>query len=119
MVCVEVAGTGTTADRPVRLVGAAHDVTADRESGDRVRAVLESLAIGYLAMDADWRITYVNAQAERITGRLRDELVGGTLWEEFPATVGTVFEERYRHAADSGEAVTFEAHYPEPLDIWV
>ncbi|MDP9430061.1 MAG: SpoIIE family protein phosphatase [Actinomycetota bacterium] len=107
------------AGAPVRLVGAAHDVTAERESSNRIRAALESLAIGYLAMDADWRITYVNARAERIAGRSREELVGRTLWEQFPAAVGTVFEERYRHAAESGEAVTFEAHYPEPLNIWV
>ena len=105
--------------RPVRLVGAAHDVTAERESSGRVHAALESLAIGYLAMDADWRITYVNAQAEHITGRPRGELLGGTVWELFPAAVGTVFEDHYRRAAASGEAVTFEAHYPEPLDVWV
>jgi PAS domain S-box-containing protein len=104
---------------PARLVGAAHDVTAERESSNRIRAALESLAIGYVAVDADWRITYVNARAECITGRSREELVGRTLWEEFPAAVGTVFEERYRRAAESGEAVTFEAYYPEPLDIWV
>src|SRR5918997_915312 len=107
------------AGHPLRLVGAAHDVTAERESSERIRAALESLAIGYLAMGADWRVGYVNARAERLTGRSRDELLGRSLREAFPATVGTVFEERYRQAVRSGEAVTFEAHYPGEPDIWV
>ena len=107
------------AGNPLRLVGAAHDVTAERESSERTRAALESLAIGYLAMDTDWRVSYVNTRAERLTGRSRDELLGRSLWEAFPATVGTVFEDRYRGAVRSGEAVTFEAHYPGEPDVWV
>ncbi|SHN87908.1 PAS domain S-box-containing protein [Geodermatophilus obscurus] len=107
------------AGNPLRLVGAALDVTAERKISQRVHAALESLPISYLAMDADWRMTYLNARAERLTGRSRDELLGRTLWEAFPAIVGTVFEERSRQALRSGEAITFEASHPEAPDVWV
>jgi len=105
--------------RPVRLVGAVHDVTAQRQVSERIAAALESLAVGYLALDADWRIAYVNAEAERITGTPRADLLGATLWEAFPATVGTVFEEHYRRARATGRPEVFEAYYPAPLDIQV
>ncbi|MBF5080791.1 SpoIIE family protein phosphatase [Quadrisphaera sp. INWT6] len=84
----------------------------------RTTQITESMAVGYLSMDADWRISYVNSQAVRALSRPREELVGGVIWELFPATVGTDFEAGYRRAATTGEAVTFDAHYPEPLNAW-
>jgi PAS domain S-box-containing protein len=104
---------------PVRLVGAAFDRTDRREGEAAVAHVLETMAVGYIALDRDWRMTYVNAEAERITGRPRAELVGLSLWEEFPATVATEFEEAYRRADRTGEALSFDAYYPAPLDVWV
>jgi ABC-2 type transport system permease protein len=47
------------------------------------------MAVGFIAMDPGWVMTHVNAEAERITGRPRAQLPGRTLWEAFPATVGT------------------------------
>ena len=35
-------------------------------------------------VDREWRYTYVNAQAERHVGRLRSELLGRCVWDEFP-----------------------------------
>ena len=102
-----------------RLIGVAHDTTAQREPMQRAALLLEGLAVGFIAMDHDWVMTQVNFEAERITGVQRSQLLGRTLWEMFPATVGTEFERNYRRAAASGEPVVFEAHYPEPLDVWV
>ncbi|SNR90533.1 PAS domain S-box-containing protein [Geodermatophilus saharensis] len=102
-----------------RLVGVVHDITTQREPYEQAAQIVDEMAVGFLAMDTDWVITHVNREAERIAGSPREELLGRTLWEAFPATVGTVFEERYRRAADTGEPVSFDAHYPEPLDVWV
>ncbi|NAZ77996.1 SpoIIE family protein phosphatase [Kineococcus sp. T13] len=104
---------------PARLVGAVHDVTAQREVTRRVASALESMAVGYLVLDADWRVAYVNAEGERIAGVPREELLGRDFWEAFPAAVGSVFEEHYRRVALSGEPEVFEAYYPAPLDVWV
>ncbi|MGY2080118.1 SpoIIE family protein phosphatase [Modestobacter sp. SYSU DS0657] len=101
------------------LVGVVHDTTAQREPLGQAVQALESMAVGFMALDSGWVITHLNAAAERITGRPRELLLGRTLWEAFPATVGTEFEAHYRRAADTGEPVSFDAHYPEPLDVWV
>jgi len=106
------------AGRPVRLVGAAHDVTAQHERVERIHSVVDSLAVGYAALGQDWHVDYVNAEAVRILGRPAGQLVGGVLWDIFPATVGTVFETSFRHTMATGEKVSFDAWYPEPLDAW-
>ncbi|MGY1858277.1 SpoIIE family protein phosphatase [Modestobacter sp. SYSU DS0290] len=106
-------------DGGARLIGVVHDTTAQRGTLELAVQTLESMAVGYLAMDADWRITYLNAEAERIAGRRRADLVGRDFWAAFPATVGSEFEDSYRRAAATGQATAFDAYYPAPLDIWV
>ncbi len=97
-----------------RLLGAASDVTDQLG----VVRVLESMPAGFYALTREWRFTQVNAEAERMLDRHRDELIGEVLWEAFPAAVGSEFEEAYRRAVTTGEPVTFDAYYPAPLDGW-
>ncbi|WP_158544555.1 SpoIIE family protein phosphatase [Blastococcus sp. TBT05-19] len=102
-----------------RLIGVATETTAQREPMQRTADLLEGLAVAFVAMDRNWVMTHLNAEAERIAGRRREELLGRTVWEVFPATVGTEFEENYRRAAETGRPVVFDAYYPEPLNVWV
>ena len=101
-----------------RVVGVAYDVTDEVDGEARVTRVLEAMPAGFYSLDRDWRFAHVNAEAERLLGRSREELLGQVIWDAFPATIGNVFEESYRRAADSGEPVAFDAHYPAPLDGW-
>ena len=103
----------------VRVLGAAWDVTAGRETQDQVAAVLEDMAVGFIGMDTDWVVTSVNAEGERISGYRRTDLVGRDFWETFPATVRSEFEVGYRRAMVTGQTVAFDAYYPEPLNTWV
>jgi PAS domain S-box-containing protein len=104
--------------RAVRMLGAAYDTTAARDDDVRVARVLESMASAFFFLDRDWRFTYVNAEAERVLGRRREELLGGEVWTLFPDAVGSDFETRYRAVAATGQPATFEAYYPAPLDAW-
>ena len=88
-----------------------------RESEGRHRAILESVTDAFFALDRDWRFTYVNRRAEALLGRSRDGLVGKTLWQEYPETLGNDIERRYRRAMERGEAVEFDEFYP-PHDRW-
>ena len=108
-------GAGGEAER---LLGAAYDSTDVHDAQARTARVLESMSAAFYSLDADWRFTYVNAEAERLLGHPRDELLGGELWELFPATVGSDVEANYRAAVTTGQPVTFEAYYPAPLDGW-
>ncbi len=101
-----------------RLLGAAYDVTDQRGDALGVARVLEAMPAGFYSLSPDWRFTHVNAEAERLLGRRREELLGEVIWQAFPATVSSVFEDSYRRAVETGEPVSFEAHYPAPLDGW-
>lgn len=103
---------------PVRLVGAAYDTTHVHDREARVGRVLESMSSAFYQLDEEWRFTYVNSEAERLLGSSRLGLIGASIWEAFPAAVGSAFEEHYRGAVASGDPVTFEAYYPLPLDGW-
>ena len=48
---------------------------------------LEGLMEGFVAYDGDWRMTYMNAAAERILGRKRDDVLGKTWHQAFPHAV--------------------------------
>jgi len=104
--------------RPVRVVGAAYDVTAAYEGEARVRRVLDEMPSAVLHLGPDWRVRYANPEAERITGMAREGLVGSVLWELFPETLDSDFERQYRHAVETGQPVSFDAYYPPPLDAW-
>ena len=101
-----------------RLLGAAYDTTRQQEGETRVARVLETMKSAFFALDPQWRFSYVNAEAERVLHRSREELLGGSIWELFPAAVGSNFEENYRGAMESAQERVFEAYYPAPLDAW-
>ncbi|MGK5112589.1 MULTISPECIES: SpoIIE family protein phosphatase [unclassified Geodermatophilus] len=109
------AGEGGAA---VRLIGVGYDTTRQRHGDARVARVLETMNAAFFALDRQWRFTYVNGEAERLLGRTREELLDGSIWELFPAAIGSDFEVHYRGAAASGQERVFEAHYPAPLDAW-
>ena len=94
---------------------------AVRAAGDeqrRVEAVLASISDAFFAIDRAWRFSYVNDRAEQLLQRTRGSLLGRTLWDEFPAATGSLFEREYRRAMATDEPVAFEAYYPPPLDAW-
>ena len=101
-----------------RVLGAAYDTTAMREGEARVARVLEAMPAAFCSLDREWRFTYVNAEAERILGLTREQMLGARNWDLFPATAGSQFEVSYRQAVATGEPVTFEAYYPAPFDSW-
>ncbi len=88
-----------------------------REAGDRASEILESIGDAFFALDRDWCFTYVNAHAEQILARRRDDLMGKTVWTEFPEAVGSQFEQQYYRAMREGVTVSFEEYFA-PLLAW-
>jgi len=91
---------------------------AHREISEQRRRILESITDAFVALDEDWTLTYVNAQAEALLERPREELLGQNLWDEFPEAVGSTFQEKYETAIEESRTVEFLEYYP-PLDRWL
>ena len=60
---------------------------SDRLMPADAESILESISDGVFTVDADWRITYFNAAAERITGIRRHEALGRSCAEVFRASM--------------------------------
>ena len=101
-----------------RVLGAAYDTTARQDGEARVARVMEAIPTAFFSLDREWRFGYVNAEAERILARRREDLLGGTIWDLFPAAAESDFGEQYRVAMETGRPVSFEAFYPAPLETW-
>ena len=117
------------ADGAVEFVaGSTRDITDRRlaedllrEAEQRATHMLESITDGFMTLDREWRITYLNSKGAEMLALLqktRSGLLKKVFWEEFPDTLGTVFESSYRRAMRDHAAVNFEAFY-EPLEMWV
>ena len=89
------------------------------QSLNEVKDIIDRITDGFFALDTQWRITYGNQEAERIVGVALESVIGKTIWECFPGTVGTIFELEYRRSLQQQVPVHFEAYYPEPLQMWM
>ena len=109
---------GDARGRAARVLGAAYDTTGDRAGEIRVSRVLEAMPAAFYSLDREWRFTHLNAEAEKLLGRTREDLLGRVVWEAFPAAVNSPFEDNFRAAVRTGSPVTFDAFYPAPLNGW-
>jgi len=104
--------------RAVRLLGSVQDATDEKQADARAVRVLESMSAAFVSLTPDWRISYVNAEAEKVLGVSRSELLDRDHWEAFPLTVGSEFETVYRRALATKQAEALEAFYGPPLNAW-
>ena len=109
----------------VRIQGAFQDISEQKEAEDRalaleaqLTATLESITDGFCLIDKDWKFTFVNGQAERMLQRRREEVLGKTLWQEFPESLGTRMERECRVALQEQRTTRFEVFYP-PLNLCI
>jgi len=84
----------------------------------RERTLLGRVTDGFMAMDLDFRITYANQAAQEVSRTPLEAMLGKTMWEAFPGTIGNQFEIQYRRSLLQQIAVDFEEYYA-PFDLWV
>ena len=90
---------------------------AAAEAHTWVTNLLESITDAFFSLDCQWRFTYVNREAERVLGMLRDQLIGHNIWEMFPPAVGSRFQWEYERAVADKKTMHFEEFYP-PFGVW-
>ncbi len=82
-----------------------------RALADRA-ALLESITDAFYALDRECRFTYLNQRALDHFGATRETLLGQVLWDVFPVTRGTVFQQEYERALREQGSVAFETVSP-------
>jgi PAS domain S-box-containing protein len=92
--------------------------TDEASGADADAQTLETMPIGLIELDTDWTVRFVNTAAEQTIGYAREDLLGRSYWEAFPANVDNDFGRAYRDAVATRQPRTVEAFYPEPLNRW-
>jgi len=85
----------------------------NRPSLSNARAILERVTDAFYSVDSEWRFTYVNHQAHLLLQRQPGELLGKSVWEEFPTLLGTECEEIFRASARDNSSGVFTFFYPD------
>ena len=90
------------------------------ETGSQLKQVFDSTSDGIVLLDHEYRLTFLNRRAQELLAPSGDVL-GKSLWTAFP---GAVYEHSpyvatYRRAMEERLPGSFEAYYPEPLNLWL
>jgi PAS domain S-box-containing protein len=83
-----------------------------RESHGKITRILESITDAFFSLDRQWRITYLNSEAERLLRKPKAQLLGKDLWQEFPHA--DAFRRQYEEVLATNKAAHFDETY-EPL----
>ncbi len=79
--------------------------------------ILESMGDAFVALDTEWRYTYMNQKAGQIFNRRPEDMIGKHIWTEFPEGIGQPFYKAYYKAVETQTSVYLEEYYP-PYDRW-
>jgi PAS domain S-box-containing protein len=103
-----------------------HDITERKRAEDamkranqRMTRILESIGDAFIALDRDWRFTYVNRKAVQIltNGESKQaDLLGKVIWGEFPDLIWTDLYEHYHRALREQAPISFE--YQDASGSW-
>ncbi|NMG09386.1 histidine kinase [Brasilonema sp. UFV-L1] len=74
--------------------------------------VLASIKDQFVVLDHEWRYTYVNDRVVEVTGKRKEDLLGKSIWELFPESVGSEFYIQAHRAVSEQTPVQFEYFYP-------
>ncbi|MFF2188642.1 SpoIIE family protein phosphatase [Streptomyces sp. NPDC058155] len=96
---------------PLHMVGTVWDTTQTHVARESVDHALRHMSDGFLAVDTDWRVTFINIEAKRALGSSSHELIGRVLWD-IPFAREPGLEDRCRQAVANHRPVGFDVLSP-------
>lgn len=79
--------------------------------------ILDSITDAFFSLNGNWEFSYVNRQTVKTLRCEAEDLLGKSIWDVYPGTVGSDFERMYRRAAQERISLTFNSYYPDH-DRW-
>lgn len=102
-----------------------HDITSEKaaeiraqKSENNYRDVLDRITDGFIALDKNFRCTYINKKGAEMAHRRSEDLIGKNLWDEFPAAVGS-YTYKVMQTALKEQRFISNVDYYEPLNLWL
>ena len=89
-----------TGGAPIRIHGAAQDITDRKKAEERLKTTLDSMPQGCQLIDFHYRYLYVNDAVAKQGKTTKEELVGATMMEKYPGIENT---DMFSHLRDCME----------------
>lgn len=83
-----------------------------KKQAQKLTEILETLGDGFLTIDQDSRITYLNKKAEELLGFKREEDLSKNIWQLFPEAHDKKFYTEYHKAINELTDIHFEKYLP-------
>ena len=107
-VCVSIAGFSEMSRRALRRAKA---------HAEQVKSIAENITDGFVAIDGQWRLTYMNRAAEEVNRRHRRQGSDENHSEDFPLSLAADAQQKLKQAATDRVTVDFETFH-EPWKRW-
>jgi PAS domain S-box-containing protein len=88
-----------------------------KEKTFEINKVFERVTDAFIALDKDWRYTYLNEKAGKMHGRKVEDLIGKNIWTEFPDVVNEPFYSAMHEAMKKQEPQRLQLYY-STTDRW-
>ncbi len=85
---------------------------------NRTANILEGITDAFYVLDHQWQFSYLNSHAEQLLFKSKDELIGKSIWDEFPELINSKFDREFHQAVARNVTVYFEAFYAE-FQTWL
>ncbi|HEY9692014.1 MAG TPA: PAS domain-containing protein [Oculatellaceae cyanobacterium] len=85
---------------------------------NRTANILEGITDAFYVLDHQWRFSYLNSHAEQLLFKTKEQLIGKSIWDEFPELINSQFEQEFHRAVAKNVTVYFEAFYAE-FQTWL
>ena len=82
------------------------------KSQQQMVSIVESISDAFFALNHQWQFTYINGQAAQLFHKTPEELLGKTLWDEFPEQANSICFEQYHKVVNEQVCVIFEQFCP-------
>lgn len=100
------------------LLAAARDITENIKSNEElykkdehIQEIFSRISDAFIALDKNFRFTYINHKASQIYGHQSEELIGKINWDVFPTTINTPFYDACQLAFKQQQYVFIEDFY--------
>jgi PAS domain S-box-containing protein len=117
-VTMDITGRKRFEEERMRLVQLETERAKDHEAQRVITDTLERMTAGFIALDRDWRFTYLNRRALDMLGREGLELGGRPIWNVFPELHSTDIERALRGVRESQRPGNIASFWPGP-NRWI
>ncbi|MES2576250.1 MAG: PAS domain S-box protein [Bacteroidota bacterium] len=110
--------------KPYQYVAIRSDITQRKNQEKKIKETtqtlldtLESIQDGFYTLDSNWNVSYWNKEAERISGKTAEEMLGKNFWELYNGRISEKINTTFHKAKSNNKPIRFEV-YSKQSKYW-